>query len=133
MKKNSVVPLTTNPTLLVVIGELVNCHVATFHTGKDAENLQSSHPGADFSAFPTVLLTVEKEKQHYLKSDGQSPYLIVRGKRFSDIDVFVRLNGVIETFTDRDDRLLTIVFRVQEIQLKKEANLATKETWNVAA
>jgi len=133
MKKNNVVPLPATPTLLVVIGELVNCHAATLHTGKDSDNLQSSHPGADFCAFPTILLTVEKEKQHYLQNDGQPPYLIIHNKRFSDMGLFVKLNGTIETFTDRDDRLVTVIFRVKEIQLKKVANLATKETWNIAA
>lgn len=133
MKKKSIAPMLGVLNLAVVVGELVHCRAATLHTGKDPEHEQMSHPGVDFQAFPTLTLTVEKAKGHYLAEDAPRPRLLVHTKALAHQGVFIQINGHVESLVDRDERLAVITFVADRILLKKESNLDTKETWDIAA
>lgn len=131
MKKNRT-PILGEVTLLVAISELVHCHAATLHTGTLGHE-QMSHPGVNCEAFPVLTLTVEKTKEHDLTSDGEQPYLFVHTDALTQKGVFVKVVGHIESSAERDDRLMTVTFIADTIVLKKKDNLATKETWSLAA
>ena len=117
--------------LLTVIGELARCHAAVLHTGKKDGSEQSSHPGADFSAFPMVMLVVEKAKDHFFGKGEEAPYLIVHPERLTENELLLRIDGAIEKIVSRDALLWKVTFKIETIQLKKAGTLSTKETWHV--
>ena len=129
MKKQTSSTLPAELTYPVVVTELQWCHNTSFYTEEHDGAYQTSRPGADYGQFPIVVLTVEKSKGHFL--EGDHPYLFARTDRLSERDYFLKIEGTIDQVAKRDERLLTVRFKAHTVQLKKQGNLSTKETWTV--
>ena len=126
--KKLMLPLPTELTYQIVIAELGLCKNNSFYTDESAEIYQMSHPGIDYKNFPTVIMTVEKSKNHFFKG---SSYIYARSERLKGRDLFIKLIGDIIEITEKDTHLFHVKFKVTSIQLKKQSNSSTKHTWDV--
>lgn len=129
MKKPLVVNLPSELTYQIVLGELVNSHNKTSFITEESEgtSFQKSSPGVDYENFPTIQLTIRKDRNHLL--ENCNAYLFVRPESLEQMGLFLKIGVVIEKFVHKG--ILTIVTcRAHDVQLKKR-DTSTKQTWIV--
>jgi hypothetical protein len=129
--KKPVVQLPAVLTYQIVTRELIGCHDNSFFTEEsEGGNPVKSSPGIDYEHFPVITMVVLKDKNHHLEN-GHA-YIFARPKSLVGRELFVRIEGVVETVTSKDKALFTVVFRAHAVKIVKQGNdFSTKHTWSV--